>query len=322
MTSPPASLHWDDLGVCLAIAESGSILAAAQRIGCSHSTILRRLDRLEASLGARLFDRYGRGAKPTDTGREFIGSAQEIARRIDELATRTSGANARMKGRLRLATADQIGAIIMDEISRFCSANPEIGVDATIAQNVKSASQSKAHLIVMLSDAPPEGHTGYRIGEVAFAPYVSRAALEATPIEDFAWVAHAPSLRFTFQGQLDRALSGRMGRRHSTDSISAHLNAIRAGLGAGLVACGLGDVDAALVRCGPMIRPRNAELWVLHRADVSRDGATRALARRLKDVLIAQRNRLAGLEPLYDAIPHPALALDEATLPDERFVKG
>jgi DNA-binding transcriptional LysR family regulator len=318
-TQQPA-LDWGDLEICLAIADRGSVLAAAEALGVSHSTVLRRLGRVEARLETRLFDRYTKGAKPTDAGRELISVARDIGGRVDDLFVRVSGANTQMRGRIRLATADQIGAILMPEVRSFCLEHPAIEIDITIAQNVKSASQSKAHLIVMLSDAPPEGHTGYRIGAVGFAPYVSREAAEDQPIESFPWIGHAPSLKFTFQGQIDRLLGPRMSRRHTTDSISGHLNALRSGLGIGLVACGVGDADPILQRCGPVLRPRNAELWVLHRADVGQHGATRALARRLRDSLAAQAGRLAGDRPLHPRLDHPQFAQGDEVVVDEKFV--
>lgn len=308
---------WGDLQLCLAIADKGSVMAAAEALGHSHSTLLRRLAALEARLQTRLFDRYPKGARPTEAGRELIAVAREIGGRIDDAYRSVSGANVEMRGRLRLATADQIGVILMDHLSAFCAEHPDIEIDITIAQNVKSASQSKAHLIVMLSDAPPEGHTGFRIGPVGFAPYVSRT-VEAEAAVDLPWIGHAPSLKFTFQGQLDRLLADRFARRHSTDSIFGHLTALRSGLGVGLVACAVGDVDPSLRRCGPVFRPRSAELWVLHRADVGRHGATRALARRLRDTLVARADILSGGVPADDA--QADLFPDLPTLSDDRFV--
>tara|TARA_R110002167_G_scaffold21007_7_gene76515 strand:+ start:886 stop:1854 length:969 start_codon:yes stop_codon:yes gene_type:complete len=314
------SLDWGDLEICLAIAERGSVLAAAESLGVSHSTVLRRLGRIEARLETRLFDRYTKGAKPTEAGRELISVARDIGGRVDDLFVRVSGANTHMRGRIRLATADQIAAVLMEELAWFCRDHPAIEIDITIAQNVKSASKSKAHLIVMLSDTPPDGHTGFRIGSVGFAPYISRAAVAGQPIETFSWIGHAPSLKFTFQGQIDQLLGQRLGRRHTTDSISGHMNALRSGLGIGLMACGVGDTDSTLQRCGPVLRPRNAELWVLHRADVGQHGATRALARRLRDHLMARARRLAGDEPIYPPLDHPMFEHDDTVVQDERFV--
>ena len=48
---------WDDLKTFVAAAQAGSFGAAARRLRTTQPTITRRIDDLEARLGARLFDR-------------------------------------------------------------------------------------------------------------------------------------------------------------------------------------------------------------------------------------------------------------------------
>jgi molybdate transport repressor ModE-like protein len=301
-------LNWHDLRLCLAIHRHGSVLAASQALGLSHSTVLRRLDALEKLLGARLFERYPTGLEPTQAGELLIATANSLQTSIDDLYLSISSNDELMHGRLRVATADQIGKIIMRDIAAFCEENPGVFVDVTITQNVKSASQAKAHLIAMLSQSPPEGHVGYRIGPVAFGIYGSRERLERTDAAELPWLAHAPSLHFTFQGHLDRWLVSLSPRHHTTDSISAHANAIRAGLGIGLMACGVGDADPTLRRCGPIFMTTTASLWVLHRAAGRTHGPTRLLGARLRDSLRKRAALIQGKTPLAAPLPLPWLS--------------
>ena len=48
-------LDWNDLQYCLAVAREGTVSAAAKRMGVDHATIIRRIDRLELSLGRKTF---------------------------------------------------------------------------------------------------------------------------------------------------------------------------------------------------------------------------------------------------------------------------
>ncbi|MDX1576662.1 MAG: LysR family transcriptional regulator, partial [Kiloniellales bacterium] len=75
----PDDLDWDDLRIALAVAETGSLSAAARSLGLSHSTVLRRLSAFEAKIGVRLFERQPRGYAPTAAGLE----ARETARRME-----------------------------------------------------------------------------------------------------------------------------------------------------------------------------------------------------------------------------------------------
>ena len=50
-------MDWNDVRYFLALARRGSARAAGAALGVSHSTVVRRVDALEAQLSVRLFDR-------------------------------------------------------------------------------------------------------------------------------------------------------------------------------------------------------------------------------------------------------------------------
>ena len=52
-------LNWDDFRYLLAVARNGGVTAAAASLGVNHATVYRRIDHLEAALGARLLERGG-----------------------------------------------------------------------------------------------------------------------------------------------------------------------------------------------------------------------------------------------------------------------
>jgi DNA-binding transcriptional LysR family regulator len=51
------AIDWSDLRILLAVGRSDSLAAAAAALGVHRSTVMRRVERLEARLGLRLFDR-------------------------------------------------------------------------------------------------------------------------------------------------------------------------------------------------------------------------------------------------------------------------
>lgn len=56
-----SSTDWRDLHIFLTVARLGTISEAGARLEIEHSTVSRRIDRLEANLGAVLFDRRRTG---------------------------------------------------------------------------------------------------------------------------------------------------------------------------------------------------------------------------------------------------------------------
>src|SRR5271169_1537544 len=73
-------LDWNDLRYFLAVVDSGSIRKAATALRVGAATVSRALNRLEATLGFRLFSRLAEGPKLTDEGRAIIEDVERIDR--------------------------------------------------------------------------------------------------------------------------------------------------------------------------------------------------------------------------------------------------
>jgi DNA-binding transcriptional LysR family regulator len=71
-----------DLHVLLAVAQSGSMSKAAERLAVSHPVISKTISDLEHALGVQLLDRTAQGVEPTAFGRAFISCGRAV---FDEL---------------------------------------------------------------------------------------------------------------------------------------------------------------------------------------------------------------------------------------------
>ncbi|MGB3146313.1 MAG: LysR substrate-binding domain-containing protein [Paracoccaceae bacterium] len=84
MTHPPDS---DLLRSFLAIAEAGSVTAAAERLGRTQSAVSMQIARLEENLGQQLFERLPRGVALTARGTQLLPYARRVTGLIEEAAT-------------------------------------------------------------------------------------------------------------------------------------------------------------------------------------------------------------------------------------------
>ena len=75
MTAALRNLDWDDLRVFLEAARARSVSRAARVLNVDHSTVSRRLSRLEYAVGGALFERARDGLKLTDTGLSVLRRA-------------------------------------------------------------------------------------------------------------------------------------------------------------------------------------------------------------------------------------------------------
>jgi DNA-binding transcriptional LysR family regulator len=67
----------------VAVIETGSVRAAAKRLGVSPAAISKNLGALERKLGVTLISRSARGAEPTDFGRSLLKRARVIQAELD-----------------------------------------------------------------------------------------------------------------------------------------------------------------------------------------------------------------------------------------------
>ena len=63
---------WNDIRFALAVAEKGSVNAAAKALAVNHATVLRRVARFEEMTGVRLFQRSPRGYAVDPSARHIL----------------------------------------------------------------------------------------------------------------------------------------------------------------------------------------------------------------------------------------------------------
>lgn len=88
----------------IAIAEYGSINAAAQNLYASQSNLSTAIKELESELGITVFTRSNRGVTLTNDGTELLGYARQVVEQADMLETRYQNKGA---AHLRLAVSTQ-----------------------------------------------------------------------------------------------------------------------------------------------------------------------------------------------------------------------
>ncbi|HTM19901.1 MAG TPA: LysR family transcriptional regulator [Kofleriaceae bacterium] len=104
-------MDWDDLRVFLAVARAGRVAAAARALGVEHSTVARRMARLERDLGAPLFHRTAGGYRLTSAGERARLLAEDTERGAVALGGRVRAQTHSLAGRVRLALLDELASV-------------------------------------------------------------------------------------------------------------------------------------------------------------------------------------------------------------------
>lgn len=104
-------LKLDGIAGFVAIAEAGSISAAARRLSLSKSVVSERLAELEQALGAPLFHRTTRKLSLTEDGAAFLERAVRITQEVREAADEMAERRGKLRGPLRLSAPVTFGRI-------------------------------------------------------------------------------------------------------------------------------------------------------------------------------------------------------------------
>jgi DNA-binding transcriptional LysR family regulator len=115
-----------------AVALSGSVSAGAQRLSRTQSAISLALQELESALGARLFERAGRGLRQTDAARRLLPKAIELVERAAELPS-IAGDAASPARHLAIGASRTIGPFLMPELlAGFALGHPNMSIELVI----------------------------------------------------------------------------------------------------------------------------------------------------------------------------------------------
>lgn len=117
----------DGIAAFVAIAETGSISAAARRLNLAKSVASERLAELERSLGANLVQRTTRRLSLTEDGTIFLNRAAQILRDLDTAAAELAERRGTLSGPLRLSAPVTFGRLHLGPaLYPFLRAHPAI----------------------------------------------------------------------------------------------------------------------------------------------------------------------------------------------------
>lgn len=112
----------------VAIVESGSVTAAAERVKRTQSAVSMQMKRLEETLGRALFERSGRALVLTADGERLLGHARRIL--SAHRAAMEAFDESSLQGSVTLGTPDEFASTILPNIlARFAQSHPRVHVE-------------------------------------------------------------------------------------------------------------------------------------------------------------------------------------------------
>jgi DNA-binding transcriptional LysR family regulator len=296
-------IEWDDLRFVLAVSRSGSALGAAGVLGVDQTTVVRRLARLEAGIGAELLERRQRGHGLTLLGKRFAAVAERIEEEVVALENAIGSERRLLTKAVRFTTSEALAnSLIAPFLKKLRQRHPRITIELVVGDRRFDVAGGEADLALRGGSRPTgTGIVARRLPDVAWAAYCGTSYVQEHGVPD-AVAALNDHMVVGPEGAMTRfpgaVWLGRVAPRAKistrSNSLTNLAQAVKAGLGVAVLPCILADSDAAFVRCTPPIAELDAELWLIVRQAARRVSHVRAVVDLLVEHVETLRADLAG----------------------------
>lgn len=144
--------RWREMESFVAVAESGSFVAAADVLRISKAAISRNVAELEGRLGARLLQRTTRRVSLTEAGRSFYGRCKQVLADLDEAESAVGAVTGRPVGRLRANAPFSFGVLHLAPLwGRFLRRYPEVDLDITLSDRMVDVVEEGFDVVIRIT---------------------------------------------------------------------------------------------------------------------------------------------------------------------------
>ena len=208
----------------LAVIESGSFTAAADRLGASSGQASKLVARLEAELGVRLLNRTTRAVATTEAGRAYAERLRPLMEEFDTLDLSIRDISQVPRGSLRLSVPLTFGGLeLAPTLNDFASHYPEIALDVAFSDRFVNLVDEGFDLAVRIGRLDSSSLIvrrlyAVRLVVVAAPEYLARAGRPKDPGD----LPHHACIIDTNLRDPDR--SARRSRARMSAAVLVHLN--------------------------------------------------------------------------------------------------
>ncbi len=287
-------MNWDDLKLFLAVARKGSISGGAKQLNIQHSTVSRRMRKLEDTLGVRILERKKKGLELTEAGQKLKLSASRIECEIMAVDGALLGKDTNMVGCLKVAALNNMAStILMPIFADFNRLYPEVDLHIIVSNTDTSLSQREADVAIRLTNSPQDTLIGKQVCTVAstiYGGYDYISQIKKQNIEP-RWLGVECC---TFHKIWTKKYADHQGHNFYVDDTLLTLSALKENLGVSMLPCFMGDSTPELVRYCEPVPEWNLGLWLLIHPDLKRTARVLTFRDHMAESIKAQRNLFEG----------------------------
>ena len=264
-------MDWDDIRYLLALVRRGSVRAAAAELQVNHTTVTRRIKRMEKRLGSRLVQKIPGGYQLTNSGDAVLAAGERIESDLASVLKQVEGADKVVTGRVRVTLTDILLKLARSAVTQLLDDYPDLDIEISSTPSLTDIMRLDSDVALRLVAMPPENLVGRRIARIpaaVYGPADSGLTAKNVKLESARWVRWRAPWN---QNRLDTWVADNYPNSETgawVDSNFALENMVAAGAGIGILAPLSADKRRDLVRLGPDIDELPLDLWLLIHPDL------------------------------------------------------
>jgi DNA-binding transcriptional LysR family regulator len=246
----------------VAVMETGSFVAAAQRLGIRSGQASKLVARLETELGVRLLNRTTRSVSPTEAGQAYYDRLRPLLEEFEALDLSIRDISQSPRGRLRLTAPLTFGTLqLAPALNEFAARYRDIELDVGFTDRLVNIVDEGFDMAVRVGRPADSSLVARKLCDVGVlvvgSPSYLRLSGEPRKPEDLARheciidTNFRDPARWPFRGPGGTSLEAPVSGRIRYSNAEACLSAAEAGLG---LACVPGFVAGEAIRDGRVVR--------------------------------------------------------------------
>ena len=296
------NVDWGLYRYFLAVADSGSLTAAARRLGVSQPTVGRQIQALEDVMGARLFDRTCNGYALTSAGEGILELAQVIEERALAIERHIAGKDERLDGRVRISAAEGLATYwLAPKLPEIRERHPEIEIELIVKSAALDLMRREADIVLRIGEPRSDDLIGRRMGKIHFGLFASEDYLSrhGTPecldqLRDHTVIESVGAIADLTQARLVRELAGPAPAGVHCDNLITQFAAVRAGVGLMALPLYMAGAEPGLRRILADDFDVSLDLWLLVHRDLRPVARIAAVFEYLVDAICRDGEHFTG----------------------------
>jgi DNA-binding transcriptional LysR family regulator len=167
----------------IAVADAGSLSAAARRMGTPLANISRLLSQLEGELDCVLIERTTRRMALTSAGRDYLDACRRVIEMLEASESRIAGQSEELAGAIAITAPVSFGRLqILPLVTEFLSTHPRLDVRLLLTDRNIDLVEEDIDVAVRIGDLRDSGLLATRVGSLRLVACASPHVLKGRTI--------------------------------------------------------------------------------------------------------------------------------------------